>query len=57
MQRITKLKSREEKIAESLLPVLIELKKKTKKSKKTKDDAGLILTQDMIDLLIQQRLS
>jgi hypothetical protein len=56
MQKI-KSKSREEEIAESLLPILIELKKQTKKSKKTRDDVVPILTQDMIDLLIQQKLS
>jgi len=57
MQEIIKSKGREEKFAESLLPVLIELKKKTKKSKKTKEIGEPILTPDMIDLLIQQKLS
>jgi hypothetical protein len=56
MQKI-KLKTPEEKFAETLLPALIELKKKIKKSEKTKDVTEPILTQDMIELILQQRLS
>ena len=57
MHKVIKSKSQEEKFAESLLPILIELKNRTKEDKKTKDVIEPMLTPDMIDLLIQQKLS
>lgn len=53
-----KPKIHEEKVAASLLPVLIELNKKVENDNTAKEETPeQLLTPDMIDLIIQQTLS
>ena len=57
MLKIKESKTQEQKIAESLLPVLIGANKEPEKKNTTKCETEPPLTPDMIHLIIQQKLS